>query len=284
MENEFILDLTQFPLELSPFNMSSVDIPSVFDAIKPLHVCSQLFGLTAFSIKRNISCTHKALVTHFNYFCILLTTFWHGYSIVNCIFIKHLWKVADRTYMSEFFESCFKILIVGNCAIIIYILWWLFAMKSQIMSALNLFNYVDEALCDMNAGVNHKKHQQTMLFFVVFIQVLNFFKTGTEALSSFLLEAYESSLIASVGEYIGFEYIFLLAGQVVFFMWSARIRYRQINKILNAKWKETILNFQKPAKHHDEVFKKLPVLYCKMADVCDILSYCYGIPVKLSDC
>lgn len=157
-------------------------------------------------------------------------------------------------------------------------------MKSQILSALNLFNYVDEALCDMNAGVNHKRHQRTMLFFVVFVQVLNFFKTVTEALSTFLLKAFESSLSASIGEYIGYEYIFLLSGQVVFFMWSVRIRYQQINRILNAKWRETILNFQKPSNHHDEVFKKLPVLYSKMADVCEILSYCYGIPVKLSDC
>lgn len=264
--------------------MSLVEISSVFEAIKPLHFCSQIFGLTAFSIKRNISWQYEGFVSYCNYFCILLTTFWHGYSIVNSVFLEHLWKVADRTYMSEFFENCMKILIVGNCAIIIYILWWLFAMKSRIMKALHLINDVDEVLCDMNTGVNHRKYQKTLMSFVIFIQILNIFKTGTEALSTFLLEVYETSFMASIGEFIGFEYIFLLSGQIVFFMLSARIRFQQINKVLNAKWKETIVNFQKPSKHPDEAFKKLPVLYCKMADVCEILSYCYGIPVELSDC
>lgn len=152
------------------------------------------------------------------------------------------------------------------------------------MKALHLCNDVDEVLCDMNAGVNSGKHQRTLLYFVIFVQVLNFFKTSSEALTKILLKAYETSFIATIGEFIAFEYIFLLSGHVVFFTWSAQIRFHRINKILNAKWKETILNFQRPSKHQDEAFKKLPVLYCKMADVCEILSYCYGIPVELSDC
>lgn len=274
----------QFSSEFCAFNMSLVKIPSIFDAIKPLHFYSQLFGLTAFSIRRNITWHHETFVSFCNYFCILLTTSWHGYSIVNSVFLEHLWKVSDRTYMSEFFENCLKILIVGNCTIIIYILWWLFAMQSIILKALSLFNDVDEALCDMNAGVNHKKHHRTTLTFVVFIFILNVFKTGTEALSSYLLNAYETTFMASIGEFIGFAYVFLLSGQTVFIMLSVQIRYQKINKILIAKYKETILNFQRPSKHHDKVFQKLPVLYCKMADVCEILSYCYGIPVEVSDC
>lgn len=254
---------------------------SIYEVIRPIHLCSQIIGLTSFSIKRDSNRNYEGFISIYNWFCIITFTFWHAANIFRLNLDELIWEINDRDFMSKWFEDSMKILITINCLVWIFTVWWFLAMKSKLTVVINWIEEVDKALSSLNIPVNHGRHRKLLIIFLTVAQALNVCSTLFSFAVANLTKVYEPDIYSDIAQFIAFELIILLFSQIISFMWTVCIRSQQINSFLNSVYMAKLSSIEKFPVQESEALKILPIIHDKLVDIAERLSFCYGVPVRL---
>lgn len=256
--------------------MLSLKAENVYDVAEPLHLCSQLIGLTSFTIKRKNQ-EIKASVALYNYSCLIVSTVFTA--LFTSMFIlnnEYMWKI-NRAYISEVFEKSIFCGLISFFLCLIPTNLWLFASRECIAHTLTLLVEVDDELQRMKVPINFRKHKKVILFFV-------YLTTTATALSTIYvifigkdknMIAMDVSLLISMNYCMAWN-IFVIF-HFTFIMCAVKLRYENINSYLNA-------NFLSPKvainKNGNEILNKIASLHDKLVDVTNCINRCYGFPVS----
>lgn len=252
----------------------------IYDVFKPIHLCSQFIGLTAFSTKRNRHQNCEGRVSVFNWICILLLTTWNVCSILLILVFKG--KIEyNNELTSAFFEQCLLVLIIMNCLVLIYSAWWFVSKRKDLVAIFNAVKDVDKSLLESGADIRHSKHRNFLIVFMIFLKIVNFSEVALSKLAACLTGSYSGNFQAFFSELLGLENLSLLFSQFIFLMWSIRKRFQIINcclaKILLTKQRTGELSSQEAM-----ALNKMPMIYDKIVDISESMSHYYGTPVSKS--
>lgn len=258
--------------------MLSTKASNIYDVIRPIHFCSQLIGLTSFSIKKDSLQLYQGSVTLFNVLCLIISTAWSIFTFTRLVSFN---AVLHRKYMSEFFETCLVIVICFNIVIMAFIVWWLFLIKEKLIALLQSIHDVDEALAELKVPINHWKHKKFIIACLIASKILNFSGGVSTFLMSKYTNFYKLTFIMSLADFIGNEYYSIFCSQAIFFLWAVRIRYQSINQYLMKAYMRKVKNGNKFSVKDAEDLKTVARLHDKLVDIAQDLSFCYGVPVSL---
>lgn len=260
--------------------MSSSKPKNIYDVVQPIHFCSKLIGLTSFSIRRNKLLKFEGFLTMCNVLSIISSTIFSALVVVKYISATEAWKM-NRSYLSEFFESCAMTVVTCNGAIIIFVNWWFFFVRKKFIVILDLINEVDHALWESNIMVNHARHKKFVFIFLACVKAANIIGGCLSFYSANLSEVYAMSCFMTLADFFSIESFILLCSQFMFFMWAVRIRYQHINGFLSHKFLRKPSINEKGSKVAIESRKidEFSILFDKLVDITEYLSFCYGVPV-----
>lgn len=250
---------------------------SIYDVIKPIHLCSLLIGLTAFSIKRNNSPSYEIFLRCCTICWIALLSIWHICIIYVLVMSNTLWEYVDRSYMSEFLERCFLVFTTVNSVLALFSIWWMFAMKSKFAKVLKEIHEIDEKLETLGEKINTAKHVKVVIIFLAALNAVNLSIVVALSIAVSMTQNYKTGIFGSINEFIGIEFISLLPTQFAFFMWTVYHRFQKINKVLSSVHRGMFADEGQPNK---ELLESIPNLYDKLADIVGKLNFCYGFIVR----
>lgn len=275
-EKMFIsLTARQFLIIYSCAKMFALDADNIYDIVRPLHLSSQLVGLTSFSIIKDNNQVHTAFVSVRNVLCIILSTVWNFFVIYKYLFTQSVWEF-NREYLSSFFENVSKIALSCDVVILIFVNWWLCFRRNEILVILDKFNNIDQSLGKLNVFINHRKQKQFVTIFVMSLITMIFCGSLALLYASIVSNVYSYSLILFFADLHSLISSTLLSSQFIFLMLGIKIRYQSINEYLMRDMLESQINVRKP-----EAYNEITTLHDKLLDATEQISFCYGVPVSM---
>lgn len=258
--------------------MLSIKAANIYDVIKPIHVCSQLLGLTLFSIKK-VGENYKVAATFYHVLCIIIISFGIIVTVTwyNCF--ANVWNF-NQDYMSKYFKDSSRLVLSCYLIMMMIVNWWLFLIKDKLMKLLALINDVDQSLMLMESSVNYKRHKKLLLAALIFMQTSIVLRTWLTLLMANATGFYRVSMFMMTVDFLSLESFSLLSLQFVCFIWTVKIRYQHINEILEKFYFNKASNIKVSLKLKPENLRKLSTLHNKLLDIASLISLCYGAPVS----
>lgn len=263
--------------------MFSLKAENIYDVAAPLHIASQLIGLTAFSIRRKKEIFVES-VSLFNLTCLtsqILQT-------VSVIFIfitniDELWRNnANRIYSSQVSDhSMFCVVLSIMICMMVTSLWFLGSRKYFAL----IFNWlyeVDEELMKLKSSTNYRKHKKVVLSFTYLVMTLmaaSFFLTIYLANNTNLFIS--SYIFLFLSMHVCMETNIFIIFHFTFIMWAVKLRYEKINSIIKENFLSSSLI---KLKDENEKLVKIASLHDKLVDASECINRCYGVPVSSSPC
>lgn len=259
--------------------MFSLNANDIYDVGKPLHICSQILGLTSFTIKQK----HGFFVASVNIYSIICNVS----SSALCLYFG-AWYMKNKDEFqvmegSEVFENSIVCVSFGYLSFCLFQNWWFIFVRKYFADILNMLTEIDNDLQVMKVPVNHRHHKAVVLLFICIVKLITSViivaalvaightnTSGTE-------EKFASKLFIPVAVMVTTELNVYVMQHFTFWMWTVKIRYEKINLFLqrsfltsvNTSAKDGLDNMNKAARLHD-----------KLVDVSKSINICYGLPVK----
>lgn len=256
-------------------NMFSLKAANIYDVVSPLHISSQLMGLTSFSI-RNEKGIFVESVTWFNLLCLLLSAL--NYFSITVWFISQVQPVWDakNIEISDVFQSSIFCVQTSYMIILLSSNFWFFSRRKKFCVLLNLILEVDEELDKLNVPLDHRKHKKIILCFVVLNKILTAACLYSVHLFGDSLNVYAPNIFSCIMMFICIETSVYLLFHLTFWMSAVKLRYEKINFFLRE-------NFLTKANSYEDGNKNLNSaarLHDKLVDVSECVNRCYGIVVS----
>lgn len=258
--------------------MFSFKADDIYSVAKPFHICSQLIGLTSFSIS-NKNGIYVASVTLCNIVCIMFSSIWSGTIAYRCITdLDAMWRI-NTNLISEVFEKSMICVVFAFLITSMISNWWIFAARKNFANILNTLMEVDEEFASMKIHINFRRHKQVIFLFVCCSKVLaTFFDLVTFIIGRNTNLFYMSPLFL-ISVIIFIETNIFTVYQFTFWMWSVKLRYEKINFHLRESFLfENLHNLL----DGNEKLNKIAALHDKLVDVTETINSCYGFPVRLN--
>lgn len=256
--------------------MLSLKADDIYDVAKPLHICSQLIGITSFNITRQ-SENFVDSVTWRNILCIAASTVWSATVALIFIFnMNMMWEIKALSLSAIFVNSMFCVLL-AFLTITILSNWWIFTTRKYFARTLNLLMQVDEELERMKVPINLRKHKKIVVIFIVFAMTG---ATMSLLFTKFIgidLYFYKIDCVFLMTMFICMETNLFFVYHFTFFMWAVKLRYQNINFFLKENF------FTSPNEDVKDRIGKLnaaALLHDKLVDVSECINRCYGVPVR----
>lgn len=261
---------------LQSLKMFSLKSDNFYDAVKLLHACSKLIGLTSFTIKKENGIFVES-VTVFNLSCILFSTLWTIFVSIFFVYkADDIWNV-NLFYISEVFKksmysvtlSFFLVLIISN--------WWIFFSRKSLNLLINKLVDIDDELSEMKVSVNLKKQK---LFIIFFVFIIKFLTCLSVFLANFLaknISVQRFNVLLMITMFIFIEIWIFVNSQFIFLMWSVKLRFKMINLFLRKNFFELQNDM---IEDGNRKIKKTAVLHEKIVDVSEAINRCYRVPVS----
>lgn len=260
--------------------MFSFKADNVYDVAEPLHICSQLIGLTSFSIQiqnQNFVARVKCL----NLLSILLTTVW--VSIFTTWLINNLQNMWDSNFvsLSEVYENSMTCVTLGFLCALTISNWWLFFARHHFSRTLNLVQEVDNELKEMKVSVNFKSHKKVVLFFILVTKVT--------ALCEFVIinshltddTRNRTNWFITIFLFVSTEINVFTLTHFTFWMCVVHSRFKKINLFVEEKFLKSVIE---STEDGNEKLRKVAYLHDKLVDATESINRCYGVPVSDFHC
>lgn len=257
---------------------------SIYDVIKPVHICSQFIGLTSFSIKQDNFLNYEAYFTVYSVLLLFFSSAWNIFYFSQYIFseVVPVWDFTDLSanYSSEFFERCSITVLLFFMISFMLINYWIILIKDKIVQFLQLIDEVDRMLKELDITINHKRHQKFLIVLMVLLKVYNFSSAGMSIVIGKISGAFNVSFMSSFGEIFGYESFSMLSLQFILIMWAVYKRYQLANRFLMKIYSQKLLKVETIPSLKVENLNKISILHDKLVDVTKLISFCYGVPVS----
>lgn len=255
------------------FSLKALDI---YDVFKPLHFCSQLIGLTSFSMKYENG-VHREVVKVFNIFLLLFTTVWNLSAIVLLLIsTNEMWHV-DLLKISGIFEKSMFCVILTFLLVSTLTNWWIFLSRKKFTKLLNNFVKLDRNLNDLKVPVGLSKQKWIILCLIISAKTLIYSGVIISDVAGRSDAAHGQSLYFMITMCISIQMWIFVNCQFVYFMYSVKSRFEKINEFLAKTFLE--VSEESLPKGITEL-KIASVLYDKLVDICENINRCYGLPVS----
>lgn len=252
--------------------MLTLKASDVYDVARPLHLYSQLLGVTSFSLRR-VDGTFLAAYTWLNVLSLLLSNFWSLCFAVCFLFsVMDLW-IVEEVSLTQIFEKSIVCIFFGFSICAVATNFWLFFARKHFATVFNLLIRIDEELERLTVPVNLKKHKLLCLLFIVFVQALAAFDV---CLMEFIARAsnlYKTNMFFDFTIWFSLQLTFLSVFHFMFMMWAVKLRYEKINSMMELLVKDS-------APNGKEKLTSLAELHDSLVDVSEQINRCYGVPVS----
>lgn len=258
--------------------MFSIKADNIFDVIKPIHYCSQLMGLTSFTIRKDDHQSYEGFVSLFNVMCIIISSCWIVFIVSWYILVETVWDF-NQQYLSQFLESCTLVVLCFAMFITMFGNWWFLLVKNKLVNMFELIENVDLILLELGSRVNHDKHKKILVSVLLYMNISNVFGVLLTHITGSITNFYKVSVFSSMADFMGFVSFSLLTSQFIFSMWTIKIRYQHINEILKKNISNKVVKSQIPTLTNGNL-RQLSIMHDKLLEISGLLSFCYGSPVS----
>lgn len=253
--------------------MCSLNANNFYEVAKPLHICSQLIGLTSFSVK-GINGKFISTSSPRNIATLIFFTAWNIYASTIVIY-KGRGLIITHRYISRIFENGINLVMFCFISITIFINLLTAFTKKRFPAILNHFAAVDEQLDKMKITVDFKQHKITLLMFVGSVTI---FLTCFLILSVIISEAadvYHTTLFLTITMCVNIATHVYIIFHFIFLMLAVKLRYRKVNLFFK----------QMLAKESDSIdgvrtISEVALVHDQLGDATESINKCYGIPVS----
>lgn len=257
--------------------MFSLKAENIYDVSKPLHLCSSMLGLTAFSFEKKKE-KFVASVKLLNILSLTITTVSISVFIPVFILNKDIMWTTNKYYTSEVLEYCLLLLLISCFVFLVPINLWLFGARKYFAIILNKLIEVDNELVAMNIAINFRKQKKVILWFSYFTMTMTVFPVimayigQDKSFFSINIPLFLSMIFSFIWNiYIILQYAFIIL--------AVQMRYENINLYMRA----TFLNpVGKEIEDGNDKIINIALLHDKLVDVSEYINRCYGIPVRNS--
>jgi 7tm Chemosensory receptor len=259
--------------------MFSLSASDFYDIFAPLHFCSKLIGLSAFTIEKRKN-VFEISTTLADLTWITIMTFvnltigiWMAISLKEIEILRNSYlysNVLYRAFMAMTFAFGFTSTI--SC-------WWIWAKRRLFANILNYIAEIDDRLSRLGVAVDLRLHKQFTLLFMLstkFLMFFGFFVSYTISVLN-LSVSYKFNIVSCLIIAFLLDLSFTMFLHFTFFMWSVKVRYSRINALLFMGLQCSTHDDIKIGK---EVLREVASLHDKLVDVSETINRAYGVPVS----
>lgn len=254
----------------------------IYDVVNPIHSFSRIFGLTSFSIKKDNHKNYYGFVTFYDAFWLIISSLWSFFVVFWFVFQNKLFEL-NHEFLTKLFGKCFGVVAFSEVTIFLVTNWRFVFIKNEIINILKLIDEVDEELTTMNARVDLTSHQRFLKLFLILVTFFNMLGAFTSFITANLTGAYNPSIIVTLFDFFIIQLFVLLCSQFGFFMWSVKVRYFHVNRILEEKFCLTTVQNGKSLQMKSKTVTSIAILHEKIVRISECLSDCYGNSVNLGN-
>lgn len=257
--------------------MFSLNAKNIYDVVEPLHLCSQLLGLTSFSIGKGKD-IYVAKLKLYNVLCLAITTGLISlFTSMFILFNAELWQI-NRVYMSEVFENSMFCVLLSFFFCLIPVNLWFYSARKQFAILLNLLVEVDEELQKMEKPINLRKHKKVVLFFVLSTKILSFIAIMLSYWIGRNTDLFSMNIALLIAMNFSIVWNMFVIFQFTFTLWAVKLRYENVNTCLM----DNFLSIKtQSAEDGNDKLKMIASVHDKLVDVSESINRCYGFPVRL---
>lgn len=255
--------------------MFSLRADNIYDVVKPLHLCSTIFGLTSFTVSDS-SGKFLAVSTGFwNIFCIIFSSIWSLMTLG--MFFSHHEDISAQTsdyWSSKISARGFICIFVGFIFIFNLVNWWTFCNRKQFARLLSTVTEWDNDFEVMKHRhpSNYVQHKRIVLIFIALLTLLAIHSIVSTIYFNCTHNLDMIHMICSLASVILLQFINFVIFHFIFWVWAVKLRYQKINMYLDE------------ALPNEEPNKKLNIaatLHDQLVDITELINQCYGVPVRL---
>lgn len=253
-------------------------VENVYDVAKPIHVWSQLIGLTSFSIRKENQ-TFKAHSTPFNVFCITVSTVCGTATAALFLFnFENRWN-SSLVSISEVYTKSMFFVVLTFVVVSAVNNWWTFLARKRFANTLNLLHEVDEELMRLKLPVNFKRQKQIALLFVASVNLLTIVLMLVAELIRKKQKDRPRNLFLHVSLIMTVQQCIFIYFHFFFQMLAVKQRYQKINLFLRQNF---LVSIRTNVERVNVALNTTASLHDKLVDVSESINRCYGIPVRQS--
>lgn len=256
--------------------MSLFKADDIYDVAYPLHICSQVIGLTAFKITRK-SGVFVPSINRYNIFCVLIATFAGLMTTYMFIFRTDDLMVINAVAISVVYERSMFFVVLGFITSTLLVNWWTLGSKTPFSRVLNLIYEVDEELASMKCSVNLKKHKKIILSFVTLTNSMGIISTVMTSLIGEITKLFHMNICFLISMFFIVQSNIFFLFQFTFLMWAIKVRYQKINFFLEESFMAAPDGI---IKDGNGKLNKAARLHDKLVDASESINRCYGVPVR----
>lgn len=245
--------------------MFSLIANNFYEVAKPLHISSQLLGLTSFTIKKSNG-VFSSTMTLYNLATVLIVSAWNIYVSFIVITQRSGWSV-NRLYLSSIFENFANLILFWFISTTSFInLWTVFKRRR--------FS-VDDELTEMNVSINFRQHKKNLLKFIFCITTFLVCSMVLSVIISELKDIHRASFLLTITmcQNIATHVNFIF--QFIFLMAAVKSRYQKINLVL-----QQILTKKIYSRSESNTLSECALVHDQLGDVIDSINKCFGVPVS----
>lgn len=261
--------------------MPSIKSKNIYDVFGTVHSFSRVIGLTSFSIKKDNHKNYGGFVSFYDVLCLTISASWSIFTVTWCILSKELWALKHE-YLSNLFEISSLVVVLCQALILLVSNFRFVLIKNKFLKILKMIEAIDETLMDLNSPINHSKHQQISMLFMILITAWNTLGVCFAYITGDVSGAYESSFFMCLTDFFSTLAFMFLCSQFILSMWSVRIRYCQVNSILihnlnfNDSCSDKILSINR------KVLTSCAVIHENLVEVSECISESFGVSVSVN--
>lgn len=145
--------------------MFSLSAQNAYDVVRPLHICSQMIGITSFELSERNNVFVDS-VRWRDILCIAVSTVWSASVAFMFIFnVDKMWEIKLYSLSAVFERSMFCV-VLAFLAITVLSNWWTFAARHHFSRIFNLLVEIDEELSRIHEPINFRKHKKSIIIFI----------------------------------------------------------------------------------------------------------------------
>lgn len=144
-----------------------------------------------------------------------------------------------------------------------------------------MFNKLNFQLTKLYVLINHQRQKCCVICFIIFMTFATFLFLLGEFIHAQYVNFFDFKVPACVFGFVEIQLNVLLNLQVVFLIWSVKIRYNAINKFLKMNFQKTSLRFSEKVDERKqiEMLNETGVIHDHLVDVTNLINKIYGVPV-----
>lgn len=226
----------QLQLNLSIVKMLKLlNAENIFEAFRPLHRYSRIFGLTAFGIEGNEGKNRKAKISVWNCVHVLLVCIYAMMQSVNFILNYEETVVLEGVEMTKVITIALNLLSVTFCFSMASISVVTLIGRNSIVNVLNLIEDVDRELRHLGYRVNYRKHTIIFFFAVTIWNLMHIISVYITYFTSFSTQM-KLDIIAYFSIVFCLQFLFAFHFQFVLVIWFIKKRFKLVNDFFCASF------------------------------------------------